>query len=93
MSDNSLVASKLEYLLERGTWISTAVVAVGVIFSLELITKIGIAMFILIPIGRIIGLLISFIKEKDKHMALIATFVLGIILLSLTVGVVTSKVH
>lgn len=81
------IENKLEKLLEVGTWASTAVVGIGVLFSLTLMTKIGIGMFILIPIIRVFGLIINFYSKKDTKMFWIAVTVFSIILTSLIVGI------
>lgn len=83
------VESKLEKLLEVGTWTSTLVVALGVIFSLTLIIKVGIGMFILIPIIRVFGLVINFYQKQDFKMFWIGVAVFAIIMVSLVVGMVS----
>lgn len=82
------VEGRLEKFLEVGTWLSTLVVGIGVVFSMMLITKIGIGMFILIPIVRVAGLIINFYGNKDFKMFGVALIVFCIILISLGVGII-----
>lgn len=81
-------SGKLEFFLEKGTWLSTLVVAIGVLFSIELITQLGIGMFILIPILRVLSLCIHFYVAKDLKMFAIALIVFFIILASLAIGII-----
>lgn len=81
------VENKLEKLLEVGTWASTFMVGVGVLFSITHITNLGIGMFILIPIIRVFGLIINFHIKKDLKMFWIAATVFSIIVVSLIVGI------
>lgn len=76
----------LEKFLVGSTWISTGIVTLGVLLSHDIVIKVGIAFFILIPFTRVLGLLISFIKTKDRSMAIVAGSVILIILSSFFIG-------
>ncbi|MCH4542864.1 DUF1634 domain-containing protein [Ochrobactrum sp. POC9] len=82
---DEIIASLLWY----GTWFATAVIAVGVImtaieptqsfFSGYDIVKAGIAVFILLPIVRVVLTMYLFVRERDYVYAVIAATVLLII--------------
>lgn len=80
-------------LLWYGTWFATALIAVGVLLtafepfpgSLMLsldgydVVKAGVAVFILLPVARVMLMLIIFLRERDYAYTAIAAFVLAII--------------
>lgn len=78
----------LEKFLEFSTWSATALVGLGVVTSNMLIINIGIGAFILIPVCRVVGLGLNFLKEKDYQMTLIAGFVFSVILFSFLFGLI-----
>ncbi|HEY3901972.1 MAG TPA: DUF1634 domain-containing protein [Chthoniobacter sp.] len=53
--------------------------------------KAGIAVFILLPVLRVIVMLVLFRRQKDYRFAAIAALVLAIILVSVLVGVISSR--
>jgi uncharacterized membrane protein len=93
---------KLEHLLasvlHHGTWVASCVVALGLSMGLvdrsgtplaltgTRIVTTGIALFILLPVLRVLVMLIVFLRERDYHFASIAAFVLSIIVLGALVG-------
>jgi uncharacterized membrane protein len=77
--------ARLAALLQYGTWLASAVTAVGLLFSPRIIT-LGIAIFILLPVLRVLAMLIDFIRTRDYRYAALAGLVLAVILLSLAVG-------
>lgn len=84
------VEKSLEILLETGTWAATSIITIGVLFSYTAVTQAGIGMFILIPVGRVIGLLMNYLKEKDYKMVSIAFIVLAVIILSFVIGILSN---
>lgn len=80
------VEKRLENLLQYGTWTATGVTTIGVLLSSMTTINCGIGLFILIPVGRVLGLLMSFIKEKDYKMASAGFIVMSIIVLSFLIG-------
>jgi len=79
-------------LLDRGTWIASGIIALGL--ALELVgwpgMRIvigGISIFILLPVLRVIIMLIMFIRERDYRFSIVATLVLVIIALGAALGV------
>lgn len=90
----------IAWLLWYGTWIASAIIAMGM--ALEGLgygagaalpgldgyglVKAGVAMFILLPIARVMVMLIIFLRERDHVYALIAMLVLAIIAAGMVVG-------
>ena len=90
----------LAALLRYGSWSASAIIGLG--FALALlgsrspgpdpaivphrIATIGIALFILLPILRVLLMFVVFIRERDFRFACIAGSVLAIILLGIVVG-------
>ena len=78
------VESVLATLLVAGTWVSSSVIAAGLLLSLsparmpyglEVVT-IGVGLFILLPTVRVIAMLALFIEARDYRFAAIAALVL-----------------
>ena len=77
-------------LLFWGTWIASAMIAVGVALGLAHLTipgltpdgamKAGIALFIFLPVARVLLMLASFLRERDFLYSAISAIVLGLIL-------------
>ncbi|MBD8897498.1 DUF1634 domain-containing protein [Rhodanobacter sp. DHG33] len=80
-------------LLWLGTWIASAIIAVGLALRAMqhvghafphgpdglAVMKAGVALFIALPVGRVALMLFTFLREKDVVYALIAGLVLAII--------------
>ena len=81
------VEKRLENLLQYGTWTATGITTIGVVISSMTTINWGIGLFILIPVGRVLGLLMSFMKEKDYKMATAGCIVMSIIIFSFLMGV------
>jgi hypothetical protein len=99
-----LLAGTLHY----GTWLASAVIGLGLALALlgsrfsapELairrdmrIAKIGIALFILLPVVRVIVMFIVYLRQRDYRLSAIALLVLTIILLGFALGLAGSKHH
>ncbi len=99
-----LLAGTLHY----GTWLASAVIGLGLALALlesrlnapELtirrdmrIATIGIALFILLPVVRVIVMFIVYLRQRDYRLSAIALLVLTIILLGFALGLVGSKHH
>ena len=88
--------TKLEELLAAlllyGSWLASAVIGVG--FVLEVsgsgtgmrIATVGIAMFILLPVLRVLTMFVVYVRERNLRFACIAGLVLAIILLGVLSG-------
>lgn len=55
------------------------------------IATIGIALFILLPVARVIVMLIAYLRQRDYRLSAIALLVLTVILLGFVVGVVSRR--
>lgn len=91
----------LAKLLNYGTWLASAVIALGIAVALverysgmqdmaialgmPIVTA-GIALFILLPVVRVIVMLVMFVRERDYLFIAIAGLVLMIILLGFVLG-------
>ena len=74
----------LAQVLDKGTWLASAAIAVGLLLagagSLGMtLVRLGIALFIGLPILRVLVMMIVFWRDRDYRFALIALFVLLII--------------
>jgi uncharacterized membrane protein len=92
-----LIADALRY----GTWIASVAIAIGLMLSaaggyfgeggVETawgagLVKSGIALFIFLPIMRVILMLVAFMRGKDYRMGAVAGLVLAIIVLGCAMG-------
>ena len=89
----------LARLLRRGTWLATGIIAAGVVPPLigwpasppatigPRIVTTGIALFIALPVLRVLLMSIVFVRERDYRFGAIALLVLTIIALSGLLGV------
>jgi uncharacterized membrane protein len=82
----------LANLLHYGTWIATGTIAVGLVLALRThgggaaVMTAGIALFILLPIMRLILMLGVFLHQRDYRFGAIAALVLAIVATGLLVG-------
>jgi uncharacterized membrane protein len=88
----------LARVLRHGTWLATCIVALGLalpligwpgappaVTSARIVTA-GIALFILLPVLRVLLMLIVFVREGDYRFGAIAALVLVIIVLGVALG-------
>ena len=87
-------------VLRRGTWLATGVIAVGLALTLigwpdstaavtmtsARIVTLGVALFILLPVFRVLLMMIVFVREGDYCFGAIATLVLAIVILGAALG-------
>lgn len=92
---------RIAALLHSGTWLASAVVAVGLawqvsesyvrhspiktVTGVQFVT-VGVGLFISLPIIRLLFMLLMFLRERDYTFTLIAAIVLGIIFTGFVVG-------
>ena len=90
----------LAAFLRYGSWIGSSVIGLGFVLGLtgshsparfqagvpHQMARVGIAVFILLPILRVLLMLIVFVRERDFQFACIAGSVLAIVLLGVVVG-------
>jgi hypothetical protein len=100
MSEKPIDSNRLEGLLAGvlnfGTWLASAVIALGLVRPLfpvsapfptgSQVVTVGIALFILLPILRVILMLVLFLKGRDYRFAATAAAVLVIIMAGLVIG-------
>ena len=77
--------------LSRGTWLASAAIALGLLLpSLTQqgtrIVTVGLALFILLPVLRVMLMLVAFLRARDFPLTAVAALVLAIIGLSVAVG-------
>lgn len=86
-------------LLKSGTWLASAVIAVGLGLGLHAgahkpssrqIVTAGIALFILLPVLRVALMLAAFLRERDYRFGGIAALVLLIILAGFVIGTMSA---
>jgi uncharacterized membrane protein len=87
---------ELEHLLARvldqGVWLASGVIAVGWIllacgWHAVWVINTGIALFILLPVLRVLIMLVVFFRERDYRFSVITTLVLSIIVLGAVLGI------
>jgi hypothetical protein len=91
----------LAALLRNGTWLASAAIGLGFLLALidsRFGTRnlafvpnmhwatLGIALFIMLPVLRVLLMLLVFIQEGDSRLAVTAGLVLAIILMSIALG-------
>lgn len=96
----------LAALLSFGSWLASILIGVGLIWAivdfqlggLKLeavpgmsIVKIGILLFILLPVFRVLLMLFVFVSERRYHLAVTSILVLAIIFLGFAVGMRTAS--
>ncbi len=91
-------------LLHYGTWLASTVTAAGTVLMLAEqhgsvrtpasgtgVVTAGIALFILLPVARVLVMLGFFLRARDYRLAAIAGFVFAIILLGCALGMFFSS--
>jgi uncharacterized membrane protein len=101
MNTTGRLEELLATLLRYGSWLASAVIGLGFALALigsnsrmrnlavlpnVRIATVGIALFILLPVLRVLLMLLVFIRERDFRFASIAGLVLVIILLAIVLG-------
>jgi uncharacterized membrane protein len=90
--ETARVERLLARLLHYGTWLASAVIALGLVSSgfegqagMKVVT-LGIALFILLPVARLVMMAAVFLREGDYRFGLISILVLAIVGLGLARG-------
>ena len=83
-------------VLHYGSWLASTVIAAGLVLALSAhnlaglasmrLVAIGIALFILLPVLRVVLMLIVFLRERDYRFSAIAALVLTILLVGFVLG-------
>ena len=82
-------------LLRYGTWLASGVTGLGVALSLvgvgAQVVAAGVALFLALPVLRVLVMLGAFILHRDYRLIIVATVVLMIILAGLVIGLSLSN--
>ena len=104
-SGHPVLERLLAQVLQYGTWLASAIIAVGLavalidsrygthsagLLSSTRIVETGIVLFILLPVFRVFLMLLVFLKERDYRFSTIAALVLLILMLGFIVGMRSS---
>jgi len=103
MSSKKIKAARLELLLARllsvGTSVASAVIGVGLVLSLfneraalpiaTQLVIVGIGLFILLPILRVLLMLTIYLKDRDYQFAAAAAVVFFIIIAGCAIGILS----
>lgn len=78
----------LAALLWWGTWLATAVIAVGLIFQVRAaaVLNVGIGLVIALPIVRVIVMAVQYAKHREFRYAVMSVAVLLIIAVGMVLG-------
>jgi uncharacterized membrane protein len=100
MSTETVNAPQLECLLagllRHGTWLASGVTGLGLAMSLAGIegthvVAAGVALFIALPVLRVLVMLGAFLLNRDYRLVTVATLVLVTILAGLVIGLSSSS--
>ena len=100
MSNEAVKAHQSELLLagllRYGTWLASGVTGLGLAMSLAgaegtSVVAAGVALFIALPVLRVLVMLGAFVLNKDYRLVLVAAVVLMTILASLVIGLFVSN--
>jgi len=81
----------LARVLDQGTWLASGIIVVGWLLATAgwrsvLMIDTGIALFLLLPVIRVVIMLVVFVRERDYRFGIIAAVVLSIIVLGALLG-------
>ena len=100
MSKETVKAPQVELLLagllRYGTWLASGVTGLGVAMSLAgvegaPVVAAGVALFIALPVLRVLVMLGAFLLEQDYRLVIVTTVVLMTILAGLVIGLCFSS--
>jgi uncharacterized membrane protein len=88
---------RIGVVLEVGTWVASAVVAIGLGASLALpsgarLVTSGIALFIALPVLRVVLMLIEYVRRRDLRIGVVTALVLAVIVLAIALSVRTNAI-
>lgn len=76
----------LARVLELGTWIASATIALGLVARDDRVVIAGIAGLLALPPLRVLIMLAAFARARDVRAASVALLVLGVLALGLALG-------
>ena len=100
MSEETVQAPQPELLLagllRYGTWLASGVTGLGLALSLvgvegTAVVAVGVALFIALPVLRVLVMLGAFILDQDYRLVIVTTVVLVTILAGLVIGLSSSN--
>ena len=100
MSNDAVKAPQPEWLLagllHYGTWLASGMTGLGLAMSLAgvegtYVVAAGVALFIALPVLRVLVMLGAFLLDQDYRLVLVATVVLMTILAGLVIGLPLSN--
>lgn len=97
MTGTRSLESSVALLLRVGTWTACAVIAVGILLGLAgyshaglRVDQLGIGLFIILPVARLVTLVIAFGRARERGFAAISGVIILIIALGMIEGVIFS---
>lgn len=75
--------------LQVGGLVSIGIVAIGVVFSLEAVTRVGLLVVVLTPIGRLTAAGAAFLRHRELRYAAATAVVLTLLVGGLLIAVAT----
>jgi len=84
--------SLLARVLDQGAWLASGVIAVGWTmvaggWRASWVINSGVALFLLLPVLRVVIMLVVFLRERDYRFSAITALVLSIIVLGALLGI------
>ncbi|HSY23699.1 MAG TPA: DUF1634 domain-containing protein [Polyangiaceae bacterium] len=78
--------------LEWGTWAACAAILTGLVWPAgHLLVTAGIALFIALPVLRVAGMVVEFVRIRDLRMGAVAALVLAILALAIVLNLQTNR--
>lgn len=77
--------------LQVGGLVSIGIVAVGVVFGLEVVTRAGLLVVVLTPIGRLTAAGAAFLRHGERRYASATAIVLALLLAGLAVAALAPR--
>jgi uncharacterized membrane protein len=78
---------RVALVLGAGTWLASAVIGAGMVLPAgTTIVNAGVALFIALPVVRVLVMLVEFLRRRDYRIAIIAAAVLAVIVLGIVLG-------
>ena len=74
-----------------GGLLSIGIVAVGVVFSLEAVTRVGLLVVVLTPIGRLTAAAAAFLRHRELRYAAASAIVLALLVGGLAIAIATGR--
>jgi uncharacterized membrane protein len=76
--------------LQVGGLVSIAIVAIGVVFNLGAVTRVGLFVVVLTPIARLAAAGAAFLRHRERRYAAATAIVLALLVGGLAIAIVSS---